>query len=281
MDPQKPVAQRRSKYNERDCAVAEKAFKPGSINYGAAVASSYPAARAFSPETAATWTAIVAPFVAHSRPSTVLDLGCGTGRFSALFAGRFDSRVIGLDPAFEMLRATGRDGPQDNLFYAVARGECLPLSDSSCDLAWLSQVIHHIADREACACELRRVLKRGGHVLIRGAFGDRLDGFPDLFRFFPGARTLLTSFPTLDEVTASFRSAGFSIENLQAIPQKTCNNLAEFAARTRLRADSTLLLLPDAEFESCQAALESAAREEAVAPVIEVLDLLVLQAPAA
>jgi hypothetical protein len=42
-----------------------------------------------------------------------------------------------------------------------------------------------------------------------------------------------------------------------------------------------LSLLPDAEFERCQAALERAAREEPPAPVIETLDLLVLQAPAA
>lgn len=261
--------------------MTEKAFQPGSVTYDGGIASNYPAARAFSPETAATWTAILEPFLAHSYPSTVLDLGCGTGRFSALFAERFEARVIGLDPAFAMLRAATQGAARSNLFYAAARSGHLPLADASCDLAWLSQMIHHVADREACAHELRRVLRRGGHVLIRGAFGDRLDGFPDFFSFFPGARSIAAQFPTLDQVIADFRSGGFSFDRLQTVPQKSCGSLMELAERTRLRADSTLLLLPDAEFEKCQAALERAAlSEQTPAPVIEILDLLVLRAPA-
>jgi SAM-dependent methyltransferase len=259
--------------------VAEK-FKPGLIRYDTDIASNYPTARAFSADTAAAWTAILEPFMARSRPSTMLDLGCGTGRFSALFAERFQARVIGLDPAFAMLRAATHSVARPNLFYAVARSEYLPLADASCDLAWLSQVIHHVFDREACAHELQRVVRPGGHVLIRGAFGDRLDGFPDFFRFFPGARSIAAQFPTLDQVVADFHSAGFSFDRLQAVPQKSCVSLMELAERTRLRADSTLLLLSDAEFETCQAALERAARsEEASAPIIESLDLLVLRAP--
>lgn len=178
-----------------------------------------------------------------------------------------------------MLRAATQGPDRENLFYAAARSEQLPLSDSCCDLAWISQVIHHIPDREACARELRRVLGRGGYVLIRGAFADRLDGFPTLLRFFPGTRTIMTQIPTVEQVLASFRSAGFTVEELRRVPQKTCDNLAEFAERTRLRADSTLSLLSDAEFERCQAALERAAREEPPAPVIEIIDLLVLRAP--
>lgn len=256
----------------------EKAFRPGSVDYDSDIARNYPVARAFSAEAAGTWAAVLRRFIPRSRPATVLDLGCGTGRFSGLFAERFQARVIGLDPAFAMLEAAKRGTARENLFYAVARGEHLPLADASCDLAWLSQVIQHIAGREVCARELRRVVRRGGYVLVRGAFGDRLEGFPDFFRFFPGARAIAAQFPTLDQVMASFRSAGFSAEGLQTIPQKTCDSLAELAGRTRLRADSTLLLLPLAEFESCQAALEQAARREAPPlPVIETIDLLVLK----
>jgi SAM-dependent methyltransferase len=39
--------------------------------------------------------------------------------------------------------------------------------------AWLSVVVHHLADLPAAAEELRRVLVPGGRVLIRGAFPGR------------------------------------------------------------------------------------------------------------
>jgi ubiquinone/menaquinone biosynthesis C-methylase UbiE len=257
----------------------ERTFQPGSIDYNGRIATNYAEARGLSPETADLWSGIVEPLITRERQATVLDLGCGTGRFSTLFAGRFAARVIGLDPAVGMLRTAKQGAKRDNLFYAVARGEHLPLADNSCSLAWLSQMIHHVSDRNACAREVRRVLSPGGHVLIRGAFGDRLDCFPTLLRFFPGTRRFMSQFPALEEVMAGFRLAGFAVEDLQRVPQKTCDNLAEFAERTRLRADSTLSLLPDAEFERCQAELERATREEPPAPVIEGIELLVLRAP--
>jgi len=259
--------------------MSDTTFQPGSIDYNGRIATNYPAARGFSHETADLWSGIVEPFIPLAYPATVLDLGCGTGRFSNLFAERFAAHVIGLDPAIAMLRTATQGANRDNLFYAAARGEHLPLADACCDLAWLSQMIHHVRDRDACARELRRVLRRSGNVLIRGAFADRLDGFPTFLRFFPGTRRIMAQFPALEEVMAEFQRAGFSVEDLRRVHQKTCDNLAEFSSRTRLRADSTLSLLPDAEFKRCQAALERAAREEPPTPVIEGIELLVLRAP--
>ena len=259
--------------------LADKTFQPGSVDYDGAIAASYSAARSYSAETADLWTAAVEPFMTQAGAATVLDLGCGTGRFANLFSERFQARVIGLDPAVAMLRAATKAAERANLFYAVARGEQIPLRDASCDLAWLSQVIHHIMDRKACARELRRVLKPGGYVLIRGAFADRLDAFPTLLRFFPGTREFMLQFPTVEQVLADFRYAGFFLEKAERVRQKTCDNLAEFAERTRLRADSTLSLLADEEFEQCQSALEQAAREEPPEPVVEIIELLALRTP--
>jgi hypothetical protein len=58
--------------------------------------------------------------------------------------------------------------------------------------------------------------------------------------------------PAPGNYVASYGSAGFSVEGLQRVQQKTCDSLQEFAARMRLRADSTLILLSDAEFERRQ-----------------------------
>jgi hypothetical protein len=60
--------------------------------------------------------------------------------------------------------------------------------------------------------------------------------------------------------------------------QQTCSSLKELAARTRLRADTTLAIMTDHEFNYRQEALErAAANETKPTPVVDTLDLLVLR----
>jgi SAM-dependent methyltransferase len=195
-----------------------------------------------------------------------------------LIADQFEATVVGVDPSSAMLQTAVRNSAAGKVAYVAAEAARLPLAESSCDVVWMSQVMHHIRDRTVCAAELHRVLRSNGVALIRGTFGDRLDGFPTLFKFFPGARRLTARFPTVAEISAVFEAEGFALESAQRIQQKTCHSLREFARRTKLRADSTLVLLPDSEFEACQTALEEAAsRERAPSPVIETIELLVLR----
>jgi hypothetical protein len=64
----------------------------------------------------------------------------------------------------------------------------------------------------------------------------------------------------------------------QQVQQRTCGTLGEFAERSRKRADTSLALISDQEFEQGLVALERAAREESQpTPVLETLDLLVFQ----
>ena len=63
------------------------------------------------------------------------------------------------------------------------------------------------------------------------------------------------------------------------VQQTTSASLGAFAERTRLRADTALALISDAEFQEGQAAIEMAAAHEQVpGPVIEGIELLVFRA---
>src|SRR5918995_1192178 len=129
-------------------------------------------------------------------------------------------------------------------------------------------------ERTACVSELRRVVRSEGRVLVRGTFADRLDGYPTLFRFFPGARRICEDLPTIDETSAVFRGEKFTLEAHRRIQQRTCASLREFAARASKRADTSLALLSDDEFDSGLAALQEAAAQEAeVSPIVETVDL--------
>jgi ubiquinone/menaquinone biosynthesis C-methylase UbiE len=45
----------------------------------------------------------------------VLDLGCGTGRFSEALAAQFDAHVIGLDPSLKMLQVAREKQTRETL----------------------------------------------------------------------------------------------------------------------------------------------------------------------
>jgi ubiquinone/menaquinone biosynthesis C-methylase UbiE len=235
------------------------------------LAAVYDHDRAVPLEALEPWRAALAAYLPPTSGLPVLDLGAGTGLFSV---------VVALEPSQGMRTqaATTRAHPQ--VAYVGGRGEQVPLRDGGCDSAWLSTVIHHLSDLAACAGELRRVIRPGGWVLIRNAFPDRPEPGTRLFTFWPGARAILARAPTVQATRATFAAAGFTFQRLEQVCDQSAASLKEAYARARVRADSLLRLLPDAEFRRGLEALERAAGAETTpTPVIRRLDLLVLQAP--
>jgi ubiquinone/menaquinone biosynthesis C-methylase UbiE len=252
-------------------------FGPGRVDYEGTMARDFNAGRALSPHAREVWHSALEPYL--GRATRALDVGSGTGRFTVLLAQWFGATVIGIEPANGMRKIAAVDGRHSNASYVGGRAEELPFKASSFDVALLSNVYHHISDRSAGAEELCRVLRAGGRILIRGAFAGRL-GEITLFDYFPEAKVVCEQFPTLAETLENFSGLGFEFEAVSPVVQQTCSSLKEFAARTRLRADTTLILLTDDEFSSRQAALETAAaREMQPSPVMDTLDLLVLRKP--
>lgn len=239
------------------------------------MARDFNAGRAVSPHAQVVWRSALEPYL--DGLTRVLDIGSGTGRFTVLLAQWFGATVTGIEPARGMRKIAAVDGRNSKASYVGGRAEQLPFKASSFDVALLSNVYHHISDGPSCAEELSRVLHAGGWVLIRGAFAGRL-GEITLFDYFPEAKLVCEQFPTLAETVENFSSSGFKFETVKPVVQQTCSSLKELAARTRLRADTTLTLLTDEEFRYRQAALEdAAAREVEPIPVIDTLDLLVLR----
>ena len=258
-----------------------KRFSPGVIDYDGRMSASYQSGRALSEEAASTWATIVAPFVRPIGSFRILDLGAGTGRFSTLFAQVFEAKVIGVEPSKGMLAVAYGGAKLRNLAYAAGAAECIPLRSQTCNLAWLSHVWHHIRDHQACGSELRRIVIRGGHVLVRGTFGDQLDGFPTLFRYWPATRTICQQLPTIQQTVSVFEATGFAVAEHRRVQQVTATSLGEFAKRTQRRADTALTLISDSAFRKGQLAIERAAAHERIpSPVMEVIELLVFQSAA-
>lgn len=207
----------------------------------------------------------------------VLDLGSGTGIFAEALATWFDSNVVGIEPSRAM-RQRALEKSTGRVWYLGGEAEHIPLREHTCDCAWLSTVLHHIRDRVRCAGELRRVLRAGGRVLIRSGFGDRLEGVRWL-RYFPAAQDIAAGrWPTVDATVEAFATAGFEVEALHAVPEVMAPNMSAYYKRIAVRANSTLTLIDDDDFEQ---GIEHLEQEAAAAPINEPVvdrrDLLVLR----
>lgn len=236
----------------------------------------YRTGRALSPEAAAVWRTIVAPYMPRSGSFRILDLGAGTCRFLPVLTAFPGARVVCVEPSSDMLAIGAGNNVSGDALFVIGKGERLPLRSASCDLMWLSQSYHHVAERGTLALELRRAARPDAYVLIRNSFADRLEGaFPTLYHFFPGARQLSLSLPSVADTVRNFEAHGFELESETPVRQQTCGSLREFERRTRLRADSSLELLADEEFESGLRTLSEAAEREAQPePVVETMILL-------
>jgi ubiquinone/menaquinone biosynthesis C-methylase UbiE len=244
------------------------------IDYDA-VATDYEAARALPLRAMSAWRDAVAPHARGHR--RILDLGAGTGVFSDAFARWFAADIIAVEPASAMLAEAVRLRPHPRDEYVGGTATAIPVADASCGIAWLSTMIHHVPDLPACAREVRRVLRPGGTVLIRGSFPGRHQQIT-LFRYFPGASRVASTFPTVEATVAAFETAGFAFQSLAPVPQESAPSLASFAEGVRLRrhADTTLAPLSEDEISAGLRMIETDGDAAPPAPVIDYLDLLVL-----
>lgn len=223
-----------------------------------AIPEAYDAARGYSPEVMGRWLELFAEQTAAAGPvETILDLGCGTGRFSAALAGRFGARVVGLDPSERMLaEARAKDfGP--DVAFCRADGEALPLGDGAVDLVFLSMAFHHLADRAAAVRECRRVLRPGGRVLLRNGTVDRLASYPYV-GLFPGVEAVLQDrLVACQEITQVFKAAGFATTHHQVVSHPMAPTWAAYAEKAALKADSILAALSDEAFQAGMTALRA------------------------
>ena len=99
----------------------------------------------------------------------ILDLGCGLGRHSILFA-RYGFCVSGMDISDDALERTKRWADDEGLKIDLRHGDmlCLPFENDSFDCVYSRNVMNHTDTkglRQAIA-EIRRVLRTGGEAYI-------------------------------------------------------------------------------------------------------------------
>ena len=138
--------------------------------------AAYDAGRGYSAAVLTLWLEVISRAVSKGAVSEILDIGCGTGRYSAALAAHFDARVVAFDPSEKMLAEARRKSTR-RVCYARASAESLPLPDASVDMVFMSMVFHHFNDADAAIRECRRVLRRDGVACLRAGTIEQMDNY--------------------------------------------------------------------------------------------------------
>lgn len=241
------------------------------------IARDYDAARTIHPARLKVWEERYLAHVPRGGVRDILDLGCGTGRFSQALTDLYGARVTGVDPSETMLEQARAKAPA--LRFVHGAGEALPVGDGAVDLVFISLVYHHLNDHAQVGRECARVLRPSGSIIIRTPTMDS-EAYYAFEMFFPGYKPLAAqTIPRRAPLRAVFEDAGLAQIANEVIAHAIAEDWADFLRKTALRADSFLARLPDAEFEAGMAALERyvEAGGGPLAPLTEPIDLFVFR----
>ena len=244
----------------------------------AGIAQNYDSGRSYTPEVLGQWLDLFSTHLPRGRIDTIIDLGCGTGRYSGALAAHFAANVVGIDPSKSMLDQARVKNASRRVSYQRGSGENLPVAIGSADLVFMSMVLHHLTGLRQTALECRRVLHQEGWVCIRNSTADAINSFPYV-QFFPGIRALIEEqLPSRNHVVAQFEEAGFQVAAHEIVSHSLAPDWYGYADKMARRVDSFLVRLTDEAFKTGILALRSHAKDAgSTGPVLEDVDLFVFE----
>ncbi len=142
-----------------------------------------------------------------SGDSLILDMGCGTGNYTAAIQ-QVAASVIGIDASTGMLKRA-RAKFSD---LSLVRGDVtsLPFKSGRFDAAFAIQVLHHVKDKELFLREAYRVLRKGACLAIDSCSHQQMRTFW-LYHYFPKGLDLdLARIPDCGEIASLLERTGFS-----------------------------------------------------------------------
>jgi SAM-dependent methyltransferase len=183
----------------------------------------------------------------------VLDVGCGTGRYSTHIQQRSGLPVVGMDLSAGMLaKARAKVGEGTDLRLVRGDAQSLPFRDASFDAAILVLVVHHIEDLPGMAGELLRTLAPGGRVMFMTRDHDEIEA--SYIAMFPGVLEIdLARFPKVSHLEGVLEEAGFTgVGHFREGNPGFTMTRDEVLAKVDGRFISTLALMSDEEFAAAR-----------------------------
>jgi SAM-dependent methyltransferase len=222
--------------------------RPARSDYDS-ISEYYDSVRGFGPEYFRGWVDHILHHGDLEGRRRVLDVGCGTGRYTVHIQDRLGRPVVGMDLSAGMLdKARAKVGVGSDIHLVRGDAQRLPFGDGTFDAATLILVVHHIEDLPSMARELRRVLSPGGRVMFMTRDHDEIEA--SYIAMFPGVLEIdLARFPRVSDLVDTLEDAGFvGVAHAREANPGYSMTREEVMAKVDGRFISTLSLLSDAEF---------------------------------
>src|SRR3989344_2579274 len=104
---------------------------------------------------------LIVNIVNSLKPKKILDVGCGTGSLISSLSIQYD--VVGCEYSSRALKLCKKRGVDD---LVKSDAEKLPFGEENFDVVTVLDVVEHIDHDVEMLAEIRRILKRDGHVVI-------------------------------------------------------------------------------------------------------------------
>ena len=190
------------------------------------------------------------------RDSLVLDVGCGTGNNTLLFAETTHAQVTGLDISYGMLEKAREKSKQVPLVQAPA--DNLSFTNETFQFVFMTEVIHHLPNPQSSINDIHRVLKKEGSLCIVTQSHNQIDGRMTS-RFFPAsARVDKERYPDTDVIEELMLNSGFNRVSLNEYQFRPTQLGEEYLNTARNRGYSMLHKISQEEYERGLQALEIA-----------------------
>jgi ubiquinone/menaquinone biosynthesis C-methylase UbiE len=237
----------------------------------------YDAGRSHGQDVLDLWMRTIALHAEPEGVSRILDLGCGTGRFSSALSVYFGAHVIGLDPSLRMLQQARAKPVAGRVEFQRGHAEAIPVATGAVDLVFMSMCFHHFRDAAAAAQECRRVLRPGGTLFIRTGTSDRASAYP-YTAFFPSTFALMQEhLPSVETIRSTCERAGFRSELVTIVEQTIAPDWVTYAEKLATASDSILARLTTEEFEAGVGAVRAHGASAPGQEIVEPIDVLVFR----